>query len=230
MLSLIGDALGIGADLWKHENQKDYDRETKKAARRKLKEEQQRLENFYANMLADNQQFYDSRPSLGSEEDVASYRNAILGYDPSAYDDVEEYSFDKSVEDYVNPYYDAIIGATTDALQHTAAGAGLGRGTGAAQNIAEGVAQKSDELYKTAYDMYNTDRNQDYNEFIKQIELNRAKIDSMNKAQESKLNALGTLSNDYLDALDMEQATKNSIKQDQNQATNQYMNTLATLY
>lgn len=230
MLSLIGDALGIGADVWKYKDQQKYDKKAKKQAREKLQEEQQRLENFYANMLADNEQFYDTRPSLGSEEDITSYREALLGYNPDTYEDVEDYSFDKKVEDYVNPYYDAIIKGTTDALQHTAAGAGLGRGTGAAQNIAEGVAQKSDELYKTAYDMYSTDRNADYNEFIKQIELNRQKIDSMNKAQESKLNAMGTLSNDYLSALDMEQAAKNAILQDQNQSTNQYMNTLATLY
>lgn len=230
MLGLIGDALGIGVDIWKHKDQQKKDKKAKKQAREALQQEQQRLDNFYANMLADNEQFYDSRPSLGSEEDIKSYRDALLKYKPETYEDVEDYSFDKTVEDYVNPYYDTIIKGTTDALQHTAAGAGLGRGTGAAQDIAEGVAQKSDELYKTAYDMYSTDRNADYNEFIKQIELNRQKIDSMNKAQESKLNAMGTLSNDYLSALDMEQAAKNAIKQDQNQSTNQYMNTLASLY
>jgi outer membrane protein TolC len=78
--------------------------------------------------------------------------------------------------------------------------------------------------------MYNTDRNADYNQFIKQIELNRQKIDSLNKAQESKMNAMGTLADDYIGALDAEQAAKNAIMQDQNQAKNQYMNTLATLY
>lgn len=156
---------------------------------------------------------YYSNPDnfLGTEEDVKAYRDAIKNYDPSSfiygYDaktgkfDENLYDFsktwDKSVDDFVNPYYDKIIKDTSDKVQHSAAGAGVGRGTGAANAIAEAVAQKDDELYKTALQQYNTDRAQTYAEWSGNIDRMQQRLNQLKLATDTQMNNLGTLANDY---------------------------------
>lgn len=67
--------------------------------------------------------------------------------------------------DFVNPYMGNVIDASNAAVQHSAAGAGLGRSTGAAKAIAENTAKEYDKLYNTALGQYNTERSQSYNEW-----------------------------------------------------------------
>jgi hypothetical protein len=145
-------------------------------------------------------QFYENPDNfLGTKEDVDAYKDAIKAYKPENFVyDFDEFNYDKTVDDFVNPYYDKIIKNTSDKVQHSAAGAGVGRGTGAANAIAEAVAQKDDELYKTALQEYNTDRSQSYNEWSGNIDKMQQRLNQLRAATDTQLNNLGTLANDYL--------------------------------
>lgn len=135
---------------------------------------------------------------LGTQEDVEAYRNAVNSYDPNQFVyDFEAFDYDKDVDDFVNPYYDKIIKNTSDKVQHSAAGAGVGRGTGAANAIAEAVARKDDELYKTALQQYNTDRAQTYSEWSGNIDKMQQRLNQLKSATDTQLNNLGNLANDY---------------------------------
>lgn len=135
---------------------------------------------------------------LGTQEDVEAYRNAVNSYDPNQFVyDFEAFNYDKDVDDFVNPYYDKIIKNTSDKVQHSAAGAGVGRGTGAANAIAEAVARKDDELYKTALQQYNTDRAQTYSEWSGNIDKMQQRLNQLKSATDTQLNNLGNLANDY---------------------------------
>lgn len=153
---------------------------------------------------------YYEEPSnfLGTKEDVKAYRDAIGSYDPMqfvyGYDPATKklgdisFEYKNTVDDFVNPYYDKIIGDTTKQIQHSAAGAGVGRGTGAANAIATGVAQKENELYNTALNQYNTDRSQSYTEWAGNIDKMQQRLNQLKAATDTKLNLQGNLAGDYL--------------------------------
>jgi hypothetical protein len=145
------------------------------------------------------QQYYSNPENfLGTQEDVEAYRAALDAYNPNDYVyDYDEFSYDKDVDDFLNPYYDKIIENTSNKVQHSAAGAGVGRGTGAANAIAEAVAKKDDELYKTALQQYNTDRAQSYTEWSGNIDKMQARLNQLKAATDTKINNLGTPAQDY---------------------------------
>lgn len=183
--------------------------------------------------------YYDERGSIGTKQDVDNYAKAMREYDENKYDydwtkDKGYESFDayfgnKTKEDYLNPYYDAIIGDTADQIQHSAAGAGLGRGTGAALNIAKGVAQKSDELYKTALQEYNTDRSQKYQEYSDYISNMQERYKNLQDQQKYKLQLQGQLANDYLSVMDAKQSDILGARQDAIATQAQYNTAMAGL-
>lgn len=225
----LGNAVDTGVDIWKYLD----DRNRTSRARSRVAKNQEDVDNQYATMLADLEEYYNNRGSLGSEADVNTYKNIIANYNPEdyVYDDYGKFSdeYNKTVNDFVNPYYDQIIKSTSDSLQHTAAGAGLGRGTGAALNIAQGVAEKEDELYKTALDQYNTDREQAYNEYSDYIKNKQAQLDALNKAKAYQMNMYGNLANDYYDSMDAEQTAKMNLQSDKIATDQGYAATLASL-
>lgn len=135
---------------------------------------------------------------LGTKEDVDAYRKAIAEYKPEDYVyDFNEFNYDKSIDDFVNPYYDKIINDTSKKIQHSAAGAGIGRGTGAANAIAQGVAEKEDQLYNTALGAYNQDRTRTYQEWSGNIQAMQNKLNQLKAATDSKMNMQGNLAQDY---------------------------------
>ena len=184
--------------------------------------------------------YYDKdRKSMGTRQDVDNYVKDLRNWDPSKYDydwtkdkgyeNFDAYFGNKTKEDYLNPYYDAIIGDTADQIQHSAAGAGLGRGTGAALNIAKGVAQKSDELYKTALQEYNTDRSQKYQEYSDYITNMQYRYKNLQDQEKYRLQLEGQLANDYYNVMDQRQADSLKAKQDTITAQTQYATALAGL-
>lgn len=142
--------------------------------------------------------YSDPESFLGTQEDVDAYRDALKSYKAEDYVyNFDPFNYDKTVDDFVTPYYDKIIDETTSKVQHSAAGAGVGRGTGAANAIASAAAEKEDELYKTALQQYNTDRAQTYSEWSGNIDKMQQRLNQLKSARDTQLNNLGTLATDY---------------------------------
>lgn len=191
-------------------------------------------DNEYQQIINGLNDYYANRGSIGQAGDVDAYRQAIAAEMNKPEDyyaaPVGEFNFDKSKEDYLNPYYSRIIGDTANQIQHSAAGAGLGRGTGAALNIAKGTAEKSDELYRTALSEYNNDRNFAYQQYSDAIRNNQNRLNAIKSGQEYKLGLQGNLAQDYLNTQDQAYADQLKAQQDRMAAKQAYDTAIVGLY
>lgn len=193
--SIVGGALGGLAGLFgAHEQEKDNKKKKKilEQAAQQFNLTQDEIEMLMDDYYANPENF------LGTKEDVEAYKAAIANYDPNAFvADFNEFEYDKDVDDFVNPYYDKIIDSTAKQVQHSAAGAGVGRGTGAANAIAQGVAEKNDTLYNSALNQYNTDRATKYSEWSGNITALQNRLNALKAGTDTKIAAMGNLANDY---------------------------------
>lgn len=203
----------------------------RKDAANTLLQEGKITDSQYQQLINQIDQYYATRGSLGTKQDVNQYKAAIQGYNPEDYAaDVGEFNYDKKQEDFVNPYYAQIIGDTRDTIQHSAAGAGLGRGTGAALNIAKGTAEKSDELYRTAQEAYKDDRNFAYQQYIDAINNNQNRLNALRSGTEYKLGLQGDLAQDYYNTRDSQMSDIMQAQQDRLNAKAGYASAIAGLY
>lgn len=209
----------------------EADREARKEAAEKLRQQGQITDNEYRAMINQIDNYYAQRGSLGSKADVDKFKSDIAGYNPEDYAyDFGDFNYDKTKEDFLNPYYANIIGDTANTIQHTAAGAGLGRGTGAALNIAKGTAEKSDELYKTAMQEYNTDRGFEYQKYSDAIKNNQARLNAIREGQQYKIGLEGDLAQDYYNTMDTAMSDKLKAEQDRLAAQQNYANAISGVY
>lgn len=195
--ALAGGALGLIGGIFSA-----YGDETDEKRKRQLLAEAQEKFNLTQDQVDSLLEQYYENPDnfLGTPEDVQAYRDYVQNYNPNDYvADYDEFSYDKTVDDFVNPYYDKIIADTSKRIQNSAAGAGVGRGTGAANAIAQGVAEKENELYQTALNQYNTDRAQSYTEWSGNIDKMQQRLNALRAATETKGNNLGNLAQSYTD-------------------------------
>jgi hypothetical protein len=196
--ALAGGALGLIGGIFSA-----YGEEEDEGRKRQLLAEAQQKFNLTQDQVDDLLEQYYQNPDnfLGTPADVKAYREYVQNYNPSDYvADYSEFNYEKSVDDFVNPYYDKIIADTSKRIQNSAAGAGVGRGTGAANAIAQGVAEKENELYQTALNQYNTDRAQSYTEWSGNIDKMQQRLNALRAATETQGNNLGNLARSYTDA------------------------------
>lgn len=210
------------------------DEKSRSQGRDKLSEMKTAADNDYTKMLNDVDSYYTGRGSLGTKLDVNDYKKAIAGYNPDDFTYTPEQTFDqtytKSRDDFLNPYYQQIIGDEVDQIQHSAAGAGIGRGSAAAYQIAKGVAEKENELFKEAQQEYKDDRNFAYNEYQDYIKNMQENLDRKRAATDTKLSLQGNLANDYFNVMDQAQADKIKVQQDKLATGAQYGAAMAGLY
>lgn len=109
-----------------------------------------------------------------------------------------KFDYDKDVSDFMDPYMANVIQSSNKAVQHSAAGAGLGRSTGAAQAIAENTAKEYDQLYNTALNAYNQDRTQAYNEWSKVLDNSNQRLQTLLEADKWGLGQEKELTNDVM--------------------------------
>lgn len=225
--SLLGSALQSNAQS----KAAEAERKARAEAAARLREQGQLTNAEYQRIISDINSYYDMRPSLGNQGDINAYRSAIAEYNPEDYAaDVGEFKFDKTKEDYLNPYYSRIIGDTANTIQHSAAGAGLGRGTGAALNIAKGTAEKSDELYRTAMQDYTQDRDFAYQQFTDAIRNNQNRLNAIREGKQYKLGLQGNLAQDYVNTLDARQSDLMKAQQDKLASKQAYDTAIVGLY
>lgn len=237
-LIIAGAAAGLagqlgGAAISGYYADKASEREAnaRKEAANKLLQEGQITDTQYQQLINQINQYYATRGSLGTKQDVNQYKAAIQGYNPEDYvADVGNFEYDKTQEDFVNPYYSQIIADTRDTIQHSAAGAGLGRGTGAALNIAKGTAEKSDELYRIAQEAYRDDRNFAYQKYIDAIQNNQNRLNALRSGTEYKLGLQGDLAQDYYNTRDAQMSDVMQAQQDRLNAKAGYASAIAGLY
>lgn len=238
MVPIVAAAIGAGASLagsaisaYSNYKSQEAQMKARKEAADQLRQQGQMTDNEYARVIADINNYYNTRGSLGTQNDVNEYKQAIANYNPNDYAAVDPgFSWSGSKEDYLNPYYGKIIGDTANSIQHTAAGAGLGRGTGAALNIAKGVSEKSDDLYRTAMSDYQNERNFQYQKYQDAIRNNQNYLNALREGNEYKIGLQGNLAQDYYNTQDSRMSDVLKAQQDKLNAQQTYANAIAGLY
>ena len=238
MVPLIAAGIGAAATLassgissYSNYKSQQAQMRAREEAANKLRAQGQITDAEYNALVNDIKQYYINRGSLGDQNDVNEYKAAIAGYNPDEYAAQDPgFGWSGTKEDYLNPYYGKIIGDTANTIQHTAAGAGLGRGTGAALNIAKGVAEKSDDLYRTAMQDYQNERDFQYKKYQDAIRNNQNYLNALREGNEYKIGLQGNLAQDYFNTQDSRMSDILKAQQDKMNAQQTYANAIAGLY
>ena len=227
ILGLAATAGTMGADLYSSYK----DRESRSKGREWARGQRDVAAADYDRILNEIENYYNERGSMGTQADVDAYRAAIEGYDPNSFVyNRGEFGYDKTREDFLNPYYDQIIADTAGKVQQTAAGAGLGRGSGAAMNIADAIVKKNEELYKDAQAMYESDRDFEYKKYNDYATAMQDALNQRRAATDTKIAMQGNLANDYYSVMDARQADRLRAQQDKMNTIATYNNAIAGLY
>ena len=191
---LAGGVIGLGAGLftaWEQEQDEKKKQEILEQAARQLNTSTENLKALAA-------QYYKENAATGRTEDVQKYRELVDTYDPNEFVyDAPEFEDKFDVNDYYAANKDAIINKTADAIQARAAGQGVGRGTGAANAIATGVAEKNEDLYKDALAARNQDRQFAYSLWQANIQNAQNRLKSLQEGKNAQLSLYGNLAEDY---------------------------------
>lgn len=224
--NLIGNQLNAAADA-----------EQKEQGRRYLSSAASSADSKYVNLLNQIDAYYGQRGSLGTAQDANDYANAIRGYDvngaaylPGEFSYTDENGRPKTIEDFESPYKEAMLGDVVSSIQHSAAGAGLGRGSGAAGAIAQGVLDKSLELRREANSEYQADRTFEYSKYNDYIRNMNQALAQRQQALNNKLTLQGNLAQDYYGAMDARQSDIMGATQDRIATGTQYSTAMAGLY
>lgn len=192
--ALAGGVIGLGAGLftaWEQEQDENRKQEILEEAARQLNTSTENLKSLAA-------QYYKENAATGRAEDVQKYRELVDTYDPNEFVyDAPEFEDNFDVNDYYAANKDAIINKTADAIQARAAGQGVGRGTGAANAIATGVAEKNEDLYKDALAARNQDRQFAYSLWQANIQNAQNRLKSLQEGKNAQLSLYGNLAEDY---------------------------------
>lgn len=228
-------AIMAGASLLGNLMSSSKEAESREEGRRYLTSMQGATDSKYADILNNIQNYYGNRlGAFGNASDVANYRGLVDAYDPNQmYYTPGEFDATKevgSVNDYINPYYQQIIGDTAEQVQHTAAGAGVGRGSGAAYQIAKEVAEKNRELYNDAYGRYKDARDFAYGKYNDYIQNMQNALAQRRAAMDSKISLTGNLANDYVSTMDAQMSDMLKAKQDRIGTQTSYATAMAGLY
>lgn len=190
----IGGAVGLLGGLLGNYEAAQNEKERREAIQ-KAAEQMNISYDSMQNLIND---YYTNNQSIGTQQDIEQYRNLVDNYNPNDYVyNYEDFNNDYDVNDYYAPNKDAIINKVTDQLQHTAAGQGIGRGTGAANQIATGIAEKNEDLYRDALNAMNQDRQFAYNIWNSKIQNAQNRLNALNQNTQNQLNMYGNLAQDY---------------------------------
>lgn len=192
--AVIGGGLGALGGIFSALSAADSERR-----KRQIIEDAAKQYNVSVNQMQQMlNEYYESNPSIGTASDVNTYKKLVSGYDPNKFVyDYDEFDNNYDVNDYYAPNRSAVIQKTADTLQSTAAGSGIGRGTGAANLIATGVANKNEELAKSAQEAMNQDRQFAYQLWNAAITQGQNRLDALRQAKTDQLGLYGDLAQDW---------------------------------
>ena len=222
--ALAGGAVGLAAGLFG-----EYEAASTESEKREVLKKASLQLNASTNELQSRlNQWYKENQSIGTKEDVSTYSNLVHDYDPNEFVyDYEDFEDEYDVNDYYAPNREALIEKTGDAVQARAAGAGIGRGTGAANQIATAVADKNEDLYKDALAAMNQDRQFAYNLWNAKIQQGQNRLSQLKSAKDTQLQLYGGLAEDFQKW--NQSKLQQQIDLDQQRLNNQLSLTLASI-
>lgn len=133
--------------------------------------------------------YNSGRIRLADDSMVSQYKDLISNYQPQTYD-FDEFSYDKTVDDYIDPNAQKIAELAGLETQASQVGQGAAGGTGAMAGMGYNRWKAAEQLYKDAQQQYNTERSQAYQEYGDYIDRMQKKLDTISQGQLNKINLL----------------------------------------
>lgn len=134
--------------------------------------------------------YNEGRIRLADNDTVNELRTLMKDYQPQVYD-FDKFSYDKTVDDFMNPEAEKIAQLAGLETQAQMAGQGNAKGSGGLANMGYSRWKAAEQLYKDAQQQYNTDRSQAYTEYGDYIDRMQKKLDTISQGQLKKIELLG---------------------------------------
>lgn len=202
---VIGGLTGLFASI-AEEDDADRRRELLKKAAREAG-------TGYDQMLREYQDWYSTHQPAGKVEDAELAADKIRNWDSSKYDWMnsldangdgvisrEEFNmdYDKDVDYFLNPYMDKIVDDVSKQMRGTAGGALTGRSTDAQAAMTRAAVEKEDEIYKTALQAYENDRDWAYKQWADYNTAMQNRLSGLMQADQWQIGQLQSLGQDAL--------------------------------
>lgn len=134
--------------------------------------------------------YNQGRIKLADDSMVKQYKDLMTSYEPQVYD-FDKFSYDKTVDDFMNPEAEKIAQLAGLETQAQMAGQGNAKGSGGLANMGYSRWKAAEDLYKDAQAQYNADRSQAYQEYGDYITNMQKKLDTISQGQLQKIQMLG---------------------------------------
>lgn len=133
--------------------------------------------------------YNSGRIRLADNDTVNELRTLMKDYQPQVYD-FDKFSYDKTVDDFIDPNAQKIAELAGLETQASQAGQGAAGGTGAMAGMGYNRWKAAEQLYKDAQQQYNADRSQAYQEYGDYIDRMQKKLDTISQGQLDKIKML----------------------------------------
>lgn len=187
---LVGDLVNAGVTLYEGEQNREAQEELQRQKRAALQKALDQSNLSYREMQNILQDYNAGRIRLADDDMVKQYTDIISNYQPQVYD-FDKFSYDKSVEDFINPQAEKIAELAGLETQAGLAGQGAAKGSGALANMGYSRWKAAEDLYKNAQAQYNTERSRAYQEYGDYIDRMQNKLNTISQGQLQKANLLG---------------------------------------
>ncbi len=188
-----GAAAGVFDTLvnsWMNQQARDDERRQQEAKQRAVQNAAAQANVTFDQMQNILNSYNQGRMKLADDSMAQQYKDLISNYQPQVYD-FDKFSYDKSVEDFINPEAEKIAQLAGLETQAQMAGQGNAKGSGALANMGYSRWKAAEDLYKDAQAQYNADRSQAYQEYGDYITNMQNKLNTISQGQLQKANLLG---------------------------------------
>lgn len=187
---IVGGFVNGAVNFINAQQQRELEREMQQQKQRAVQNALAQSNTEYQKMMNLLGDYDANRMRLADDSMVQQYKDLISNYEPGVYD-FDKFSYDKSVDDFMNPMADKIANLAGLETQASQAGQGAAGGTGAMAGMGYSRWKAAEDLYKDAQAQMNIDRNQAYNEYSDYITNMQNKLNIISQGQLNKANLLG---------------------------------------
>lgn len=187
---IVGGFVNGAVNFINAQEQRDLERELQRQKQNAVRGALAQSNAEYQQMMNLLNNYNDNRISLADDNMVQQYKDLISNYQPEVYD-FDKFSYDKSVDDFMNPMADKIANLAGLETQASQAGQGAAGGTGAMAGMGYSRWKAAEDLYKDAQAQMNADRSQAYQEYGDYIDRMQNKLNTISQGQLNKASLLG---------------------------------------
>lgn len=170
-------------------NRKEAKRAAQEKARR-IAEAGQEADVTYNDIMDMLEDFRAGQYEWATPEQKEMYQSLVTSYEPQTYD-FDKFSYDKTVEDFLNPEAEKIAELAGLKKQAELAGMGAAKGSGADAVMGYSKWEAAEKLYEDAQNALQQDRGQAYQEYGDYIDRMQKKLDTINQGTLNKISLLG---------------------------------------